>query len=92
MDIWKKTAERLYFWEHLKIYEVAERVGKSRQAVSEHLHSCPAWDAEQERRKKDSARRRKIGKLKWDRSNRAVEGAIKREHEQAVRELSAERY
>lgn len=89
---WKKQSEKLYFGEHLKIGVVAGRVGKTRQTVSEYLHSLPQWDEEQSLRKEQSRKRRKLGQLKWDRSNRAVLGAMKREHEQAVRELSAEKY
>lgn len=89
---WQEKAETLFFCEHLKIGVIAEMVGKTRQTVSAYLHNLPEWNDEKLRRSEESKQRRKMGQLKWDRSNRAAEGAIRREHEQAVRELSAERY
>lgn len=92
MDNWQEKAKALFFCEHLKIGVIAGMVGKTRQTVSTYLRSMPEWNNEKLRRCEESKHRRKIGQLKWDRSNRAAEGAIRREHEQAVRELSAERY
>ena len=92
MEDWRERARALFFCKHFKICVIAEVVGKTRQTVSAYLRSLPEWNDEKLRRAEEAKRRRKIGQLKWDRSNRAAEGAIRREHEQAVAELSRERY
>nr|DAZ26045.1 MAG TPA: PURINE NUCLEOTIDE SYNTHESIS REPRESSOR/DNA Complex REGULATION, DNA-BINDING, REPRESSOR, PURINE [Caudoviricetes sp.] len=94
---WKEEAKTLYFDEHLRIGEIAEQVGKSRQSVSAFLHSLPEWGAEKEHRRVESAKRRKKQKTNWERDNRvagmdALYESVKREHRQAVVELSRERY
>jgi len=89
---WQSRAKELYFGSSLGIGVVAEAVGKTRQTVSAFLKGCPEWNDERSRRKYESKLRRKKGQLLWDRSNRAADASIRREHEQAVRELSAEKY
>ncbi len=91
MKEWQKAAEHLYFTEHKKIVEVAEIIGVTRQTVSRYLKSCPGWVKEQEARKHESAVRRKRQKERWELFCRS-EPNLKREHAQAVAELSAERY
>ena len=91
MKKWQKTAEYLYFTEHKKIVEVAEIIGVTRQSVSCYLKRCPDWNLEQEKRKYESAARRKKQKERWELYHR-MEPNLKREHELAVAELSAERY
>ena len=102
---WKDTAARLYFADKLRIGEIAERTGKSRQSVSSFLHGLDGFAAERERRRQESARRRAHQKRIWEAKNRTGTGAgaygghidvlhecVRREHRQAVAELSRERY
>lgn len=101
---WKEKATRLYFNEHLKIGEIAGRVGKSRQSVSSFLHGLEGVEAEKERRRQISAKRRARSKRVWEAKNRTGASAgsfgghidvlhecVRREHRQAVAELSRER-
>ncbi len=88
---WQKKAHRLYFEEHRKITEISELVGKTRQTVSCFLQAQPEWEKEQTFRKEESAKRRKKQKLFYDMLHRS-EPNLFREHEIAVRILSAEKY
>ena len=88
---WREDARRLYYEEHLKIVTVSDMVEKSRQTVSSYLQSIPEWEAEQERRKLESAKRRKRQKRFWEMLHR-TEPNLKREHEIAVCILSREKY
>ncbi|MBQ7794784.1 MAG: hypothetical protein IJ366_09760 [Clostridia bacterium] len=90
--LWKKEAHKLYFEKGLNISKTAEAVGRTRQTVAAYLKSCPEWEADKIKRGAESKKRRKAGQLRWDRSNRTAYEVIKREHAQAVRELSAEKY
>lgn len=100
---WKEKAFELYFKEHLRIGEIAEKVGKSRQSVSAFLKSTDLFESERQYRKNQSKKRRKKQKADWDRKKRSplsvdyednviVAENIKREHRTAVSELSRERY
>lgn len=103
MTDWKEKAVQMYFKEHLRICEIAGKVGKSRQSVSALLKSSDLFEGEHIYRKNQSEKRRKKQKLAWDRKNKSVnlcssdgvdaiyEG-VKREHISAVAELSRERY
>ena len=88
---WHKKAILLYFGEHIKIIDIAEQLGVTRQTVSVFLQSLPEWKQEAEYRKNESEKRRKTQKQRWEQYHR-MPANLKREHEQAVRELSAERY
>ena len=88
---WQQEAVNLYFERHMKIVDVAKCVQKTRQTVSYFLQTQPEWDKEQEFRKEESAKRRKKQKEFWDKLHR-TEPNLKREHEIAVRILSAEKY
>lgn len=89
---WHEKAAQLYFSEHKTIIEVAREVGKTRQTVSVFLNSQKdIWNREQEYRRCESQKRRKAQKHWWEFHNR-IGVNLAREHEQAVRELSAERY
>lgn len=100
---WKEQALHLYFNEHLRISEVAEKVGKSRQSVSALLKSSELFETEKSLRKQESAKRRKRQQFLWDKKNRSplnvsadgidvVYEGVKREHRMATAELSRERY
>lgn len=100
---WKERAFELYFKEHLRIGEIAERVGKSRQSVSAFLKSADLFENEKQYRKNQSQNRRKKQKAAWDRQKRSplsidyddeciMSENIKREHRTAAAELSRERY
>lgn len=88
---WQKEARRLYFEQHMKINGVAACVHKTRQTVSSFLQSQPEWQKEQDFRKEESAKRRKKQKQFYDMLHRS-EPNLLREHETAVRILSAEKY
>lgn len=88
---WQKEAYDLYFKQHKKIVDVAELVGKTRQTVSSFLTLQAEWNSEQEFRKEESAKRRKKQKMFYDMLHRS-EPNLFREHETAVRILSAEKY
>lgn len=89
---WHEKAAQLYFSEHKTIIEVAAAVGKTRQTVSAFLNSQKElWEREQKYRREESQKRRKAQKYWWEFHNR-IGINLAKEHEQAVRELSAERY
>ena len=88
---WQKDARRLFFEQHMKITVISELVGKTRQTVSGFLQSQPEWNNEQAFRKEESAKRRKKQKKFYDMLHRS-EPNLLREHEIAVRILSAEKY
>lgn len=92
MESWKAKAADMFFGSGSKIIDIAEEVGKSRQTVSTFLQSCGGYDAELRRRKEENAARRKYKKMIWARDSRTEAAVLRREHEQAVRELSAEKY
>lgn len=98
MNDWKAEVRRHYFINQLNIIQAAELVGKSRKSVSKYLASLNCFEMEKERRKSSNAVRRKDYKREWDRKHRVtinykVTGdTLRREHEQAVMELSRERY
>ncbi len=97
---WKKEAETLFFDHKLNINQISDILGLSRKSISGYLSLLPAYQMEREERKKINKQRRKEYKREWDRSHRAAntlsakitEDDIKREHEVAVRILSAEKY
>lgn len=94
---WKQKAYQMYFEEHKKINEIADKVGITRQQVAKYLKSFSLFDIEKENRKKASLERHKESKREYDRTKRqrySVVNAetIKREHEEAVRCLSREKY
>lgn len=92
MKEWKRAAERLFFESHKKIVDIAEELQVSRQWISNYLRTLPGYTAETERRKARNNQFRKYKKMVWMRDSRTEAAILRREHEQAVRELSAERY
>ena len=100
MQEWKKEAEKYYFRHHMKISEIVELTGISRQSISEHLKGCPGYKAEKERRKKENKVRRKEYKKEKQRAYREeasitmqITGeSLRREHDIAVMILSHEKY
>lgn len=98
MSDWKADARRHYFLNKLNINQVAELVGKSRKSVSQYLLTLNCFEMEKQRRKDANAAKRKDYQREWDRKHRVtinynVTGdTLRREHEQAVMELSRERY
>ncbi|MBQ7974593.1 MAG: helix-turn-helix domain-containing protein [Clostridia bacterium] len=92
MAQWRETAFELFFSEHLKIIQIADIVGVSRQTVSSYLKECADFEKEVEWRKRQHADTRRYKKMIFMRDSRTEAAVLRREHEQAVRELSAERY
>ncbi len=88
---WQQLAHSVYYDDHLSILTAAEIAGVSRQTASQYLKSLPEWKKEQVYRRDYAEKKKKESKRRWDFHNR-IGINLKREHEQAVRELSAERY
>lgn len=94
---WRLQAEALYFQEHLRLQEVCRLVGKTRKYVTAHLQACEGYEAEQEWRRVESAKKRREYQRQWDRDNRAYSSSVtadtmRREHDMAALELSREIY
>lgn len=95
MKDWQITAIRLYFAEKKKINEVAAAVGRTRQTISAFLKSLPEWNEEQQLRRQASKAARVKYKRLWDFHNRSqsdISDSVRRDHAQAVAELSKEKY
>lgn len=98
MDDWKSRAATLFFMDKLTVSQVADVVNVSRKSVGEHLKSLPDYESEKEARKLQNALKRKEYKREWDRHHRntistKIDGdTLRRDHEQAVIELSREKY
>lgn len=95
MKEWQITAIRMYFGNKKKINEIAETTGRTRQTVSTFLKSLPEWDEEQQRRRQASKAARVTYKRLWDFHNRSqsdISASVRRDHAQAVAELSKEKY
>ena len=98
MDDWKSRAVTLFFMDKLTVSQVADVVNVSRKSVGEHLKSLPDYEREKEARKLQNALKRKEYKREWDRHHRntistKIDGdTLRRDHEQAVIELSHEKY
>ena len=100
MREWKKEAENYFFRHHLKIGEIAELTGVSRQSISDHLKGCPGYRKEKERRKAENRVRRREYKTQKQRAYREeasvsmqVTGeSLRREHDIAAMILSREKY
>ena len=90
--MWKTEAERLFFNEGKSIVEIAERIKISRQSIAAHLSTCSGFAEEKTRRKEKNTENRKYKKMIWARDARTEAAVLRREHEMAVKELSAERY
>ena len=96
--MWKKI-EELYFNQKMSLTEIANQLGVSVSYVSKILRKNPNYNIEQERRKEKNkiSRREKQKELIYNlRRNKAKENiienqALKRKHEQDVRELSKRR-
>ena len=95
----KEKIEELYFNEKMSLTEIASQLGVSVSYVSKILRKNSNYNIEQERRKKENKifRREKQKELIYKlRKNKAKENiienyALKRKHEQDVRELSKRR-
>lgn len=100
MPEWKKEAENYFFRHHLKMGEIAELTGVSRQSVSDHLKGCPGYKKEKERQKAENRVRRREYKTQKQRAYReeasvaiTVTGeTLRREHDIAAMILSREKY
>lgn len=98
MNDWKKRANTLFFNDKLNINQISEVLGMSRKSISKYLSSCEGYKKEREERKKINKEKRREYKREWDRANRltisqkVTEDDLKRDHETAVRILSAEKY
>lgn len=96
MGNWKGEAERLFFIDHLKISEIACKLGKTRKTISEHLQTFSGFVEEKERRKAANKEKRPEYKKVWEQNNRRSpkedEAAmLKRQHNIDVAVLSYER-
>ena len=95
----KKKIEELYFEQKMSLTEIANQLGISVSYVSKILRKNPNYNIEQERRKEENkiSRREKQKELIYKlRRNKAKENiienqALKKKHEQDVRELSKRR-
>ena len=98
MKDWKEETKELYFDKKLKINEIAERTGKSRQSISGYLKTLAAYQEEKEFRKNENQIKRKAYKREKNREyreayrNRVTADTMKREHDIAVMLLSHEKY
>lgn len=100
MQEWRKESENYYFRHHMKISEIAELTGVSRQSISDHLKGCPEYRKEKDRRKAESRIRRREYKTQKQRAYREeasvsmkVTGeTLRREHDIAAMILSREKY
>lgn len=96
---WKQQAFEMYFGKHMKIANISEETGISRQHISRYLQQFTQFKVEKEWRKKQNLARRRKSKRLWDREHRERKKSfepdrytIQREHEEAVRVLSHEKY
>lgn len=94
---WKQKAYQMYFEKHMKINEIANEVGITRQQIAKYLKSFSLFEIEKENRKKASLERHKESKKKYDREKRQRysvinDETVRAEHEEAVRCLSREKY
>lgn len=100
MPEWKKEAENYFFRHHLKMGEIAELTGVSRQSISGYLKRCPGYGKETEYRKAENRIRRRAYKTQKQRAYReeasvAIEvtgESLRREHDIAAMILSREKY
>ena len=98
MQDWKERAKALFLVEKVNISQIADVVGVTRQTVSKYIKSLPEYEDEATRRKQQSRIDRAVYKNIWQKNKRntishGVTGdTLKREHEQAVIELSREKY
>ena len=98
MEDWKKQSEELFFKKKMSIQQIASELNKTRKYISSYLNSIPGYQEERNRRKEENKELRKDSKREWDRTNRnrgcsEIDAAmLKNDHDQAVRELSHERY
>lgn len=97
MESWKGKAAAYYF-DGLKIEDIAVLLEVSRQSISAHLKTLPGYAAEKERRKRQNAAKRREYKTGKQRQYRATgmmavtAETLRREHDLAALELSREIY
>ncbi len=96
---WKQCVFEMYFGKHMEIVDISRAVGRSRQHVSRYLRQFTQFAVEKEWRKKQNRIKRNESKKQWDREHRkrftvpAVDSeSLRREHDEAVRVLSHEKY
>ncbi len=96
---WKQRAFEMYYGKHMDIVDISKAVGISRQHVSKYLQEFTQFRVEKEWRKKQNCIKRHENKKQWDRERRkrftvpAVDSeSVRREHEEAVRVLSHDKY
>ncbi len=95
---WKQQAFELYYGKHMKISDISARTGVSRQHISKYLQGFTLFKTEKEYRKKQNRIKRHEAKKQWDRQHRsrpddeADKDCLRRQHEEAVRVLSYEKY
>lgn len=98
MNDWKERANKLFFNDKLNINQISEVLGISRKSISKYLATVEGYKKEKEERKKINREKRREYKREWDRVNRLTvsqkitQDDLKRDHEMAVRILSAEKY
>ena len=96
---WHQQAFEMYFSKHMEIVDISKKVDISRQHISKYLQQFTQFKIEKEWRKKQNGIKRRESKRAWDREHRKkfnipeVDAySIRREHEEAVRVLSHEKY
>jgi len=95
---WKNQAETLFFIEKKQIKEISSLTNVSIRSISKHLNTLPHYAKEVERRKATNQDRREYfrknkRKNRASKSHLAITGeSLRREHEQAVRVLSSEKF
>ena len=96
---WREEAEHYYFECHWTYNEIEIQIGVSRKSIAEYIKTCPKFTDEITHRQEDQKEFRKAYQREWDRKHRKMsipmgvtEDTLRREHDQAVKELSLERY
>ena len=96
---WRGEAEHYYFECHWTFNEIEKQIGVSRKSIAAFIKICPKYADEIIYRQEAQRETRKAYQRDWDRKNRRMsipmgvtEETLRREHDQAVKELSLERY
>lgn len=95
---WREAAKRLFFDAQKNIKEISAITDISRKSISDYLRTLPGYAAERQRRKTETAQKRKDYQREWDRTHRqarytVINGeTIRMEHDMAARILSREKY
>lgn len=98
MEMLKEKIITLFYIEHLKVKEIAEKINISSAYVTKIIKKDTRYMQEKEYRKAISKEKRKIAQndfIKKKRENKRIKdnfAIVKMQHEQAVKELSKSQY